>query len=199
MNPGADAADQVMKMTLEGIEVVARLSGAGAKNLAVYLAAVLKDQKKTKGKARLQSMLRSGGELKVFSVKNEDMSKFCQEARRYGVLYSALHDKKSIDGYCDIIARVEDASKINRIVDRFDLATVDTASIKTEILKSREEKEREAHEEAPAAASPPVVDASASAVTQVWSYVGELIFNMLILVGAVKMSDRVVREMMGLH
>lgn len=48
------------------------------------------------------------------------------------------------------------------------------------------------------AASPPVVDANASAVTMVWSYIGELIFNMLVLVGAVKMSDRVVREMMGL-
>lgn len=48
------------------------------------------------------------------------------------------------------------------------------------------------------ASSPPVVDTSASAVTMVWSYVGELIFNMLVLVGAVKMSDRVVREMMGL-
>ena len=48
------------------------------------------------------------------------------------------------------------------------------------------------------AASPPVVEAGASAVTMVWSYVGELIFNMLVLVGAVKMSDRVVREMMGL-
>lgn len=48
------------------------------------------------------------------------------------------------------------------------------------------------------AASPPAVDSSAAAVTQVWSYVGELIFNMLVLVGAVKMSDRVVREMMGL-
>jgi hypothetical protein len=48
------------------------------------------------------------------------------------------------------------------------------------------------------AASPPAVDTSASAVTQVWSYVGELIFNMLVLVGAVKMADRVVREMMGL-
>lgn len=48
------------------------------------------------------------------------------------------------------------------------------------------------------AASPPVVDASTSAVTMVWSYVGELIFNMLVLVGAVKMADRVVREMMGL-
>jgi len=48
------------------------------------------------------------------------------------------------------------------------------------------------------AASPPAVDSSASAVTMVWAYVGELIFNMLVLVGAVKMADRVVREMMGL-
>jgi hypothetical protein len=48
------------------------------------------------------------------------------------------------------------------------------------------------------ASSPPVVDTSVAAVTQVWSYVGELIFNMLILVGSVKMSDRIIREMMGL-
>jgi len=48
------------------------------------------------------------------------------------------------------------------------------------------------------ASSPPAVNPDAAAVTQVWSYVGELIFNMLILVGAVKMADRVVREMMGL-
>lgn len=48
------------------------------------------------------------------------------------------------------------------------------------------------------AGSPPVVDTNAAAVTQVWSYVGELIFNMLVLVGLVKMSDRVVKEMMGL-
>lgn len=48
------------------------------------------------------------------------------------------------------------------------------------------------------AASPPVVNTSASAVTMVWSYIGELIFNMLVLVGAVKMADRIVREMMGL-
>ena len=48
------------------------------------------------------------------------------------------------------------------------------------------------------ASSPPVVDPDAAAVTMVWSYIGELIFNILVLVGAVKMSDRVVREMMGL-
>ncbi|MBR3597727.1 MAG: hypothetical protein IKL47_12210 [Clostridia bacterium] len=48
------------------------------------------------------------------------------------------------------------------------------------------------------AATPPVVQSGAAAVTMVWSYVGELVFNMLVLVGAIKMSDRVVREMMGL-
>ena len=48
------------------------------------------------------------------------------------------------------------------------------------------------------ASSPPAVDTSASAVTMVWSYIGELLFNMLVLVGAVKMADHIVREMMGL-
>ena len=48
------------------------------------------------------------------------------------------------------------------------------------------------------AASPPVVDTTATAASMVWSYIGELIFNMLILVGSVKMADRIVREMMGL-
>ena len=48
------------------------------------------------------------------------------------------------------------------------------------------------------ASSPPAVDPNAAAVTQLWTYVGELIFNLLVLVGTVKMADRVVREMMGL-
>ena len=48
------------------------------------------------------------------------------------------------------------------------------------------------------ASTPPVVDANAAAVTQAWAYIGELVFNMLVLVGAVKMSDRIIREMMGL-
>ena len=48
------------------------------------------------------------------------------------------------------------------------------------------------------ASSPPTVDPDAAAASMVWSYIGELVFNMLILVGSVKMSDHVVREMMGL-
>ena len=48
------------------------------------------------------------------------------------------------------------------------------------------------------ASTPPAVDINAPVATQVWSYIGELVFNMLVLVGTIKMSDRVVREMMGL-
>ncbi len=48
------------------------------------------------------------------------------------------------------------------------------------------------------ASSPTTEDTSAAAVTQVWTYIGELIFNMLVLVGSVKMSDRIIRETMGL-
>ena len=48
------------------------------------------------------------------------------------------------------------------------------------------------------AASPPAVDPNVTAVTAVWSYVGELIFNLLVLVGAVRMSDRIVKELLGL-
>lgn len=59
MNTGADAADQIVRMTLNGVEVAAKITGTGAKELAVLLYAVLKDQKKTKGKTRLTNMLKS--------------------------------------------------------------------------------------------------------------------------------------------
>ena len=60
MNTSAEAADQVVRMTLNGVEVAAKITGAGAKELATLLYAVLKDQKKTAGKTRLTNLLRSG-------------------------------------------------------------------------------------------------------------------------------------------
>ena len=142
MNTGGEAAEQIVRMSLEGFEVAAKITGAGAKNIAILLYSILKEEKKTKGKARLTSMLRSGKELKVFTVKNGDLKKFTQEAKRYGVLYCVLADRKSKDpnAEVDVIARAEDASKISRIVERFNLASVDTASIVTEVEKSRDTK-----------------------------------------------------------
>lgn len=131
MNYGGDAAEQVVRMSLEGVEVAAKISGNGAKNIAILLAAVLKEEQKTKGKARLTNMLKSGKELKVYTVQNQDLKKFAQEAKRYGVLYCVLKDKnnKSDTAVVDVIARAEDASKIQRITERFQLATVDTATV----------------------------------------------------------------------
>ncbi len=83
-----EAAEQVVRMTLNGVEVAAKISGKAAERLAVLLYAVLKDQKKTRGKTRLNSMLRSGKELKVFAIGDRDLEKFCREAKKYGILYS---------------------------------------------------------------------------------------------------------------
>ena len=142
MNTGGEAAEQIVRMSLEGFEVAAKITGAGAKNIAILLYSILKEEKKTKGKARLTNMLRSGKELKVFTVKNGDLKKFTQEAKKYGVLYCVLADRgnKDPNAEVDVIARAEDASKINRIVERFNLASVDTASIVTEVEKSRDTK-----------------------------------------------------------
>ena len=142
MNTGGEAAEQIVRMSLEGFEVAAKITGAGAKNIAILLYSILKEEKKTKGKARLTSMLRSGKELKVFTVRQGDLPKFTQEAKKYGVLYCVLTDRKNKDpnAEVDVIARAEDASKISRIVERFHLASVDTASIVTEAEKSKDGK-----------------------------------------------------------
>lgn len=141
MNTSGDAAESIVRMSLQGTEVALKLTGSAAKNIAALLYAIYKDKKQTKGKTTLTNMLKSGKELKVFSVKQEDLKTFQQQAKRYGVLYTALINKqnRNFDGLVDIMVRAEDASKINRIVKRFDLGTYDGATIKSDVVKSREE------------------------------------------------------------
>ena len=154
MNSGGDAAEQIVRLSLEGVEVAAKLTGSAAKNVAVLLVAALKEEHKTQGKARLTNMIRSGKELKVFSVPKKDLNKFVEQAKRYGVLYCVLQDKSEKGGNVpvDIIARAEDAAKIQRIFERFALGQVDKASIVTEAEKDRAErmKQKEASDPEPA-------------------------------------------------
>lgn len=149
MNTSGEAADQVVRMSLEVGEAALKISGTGAKQLAVLLYAILKEQKKTKGRARLETLVRSGKPLTVFSVKESDLKKFVQEAKRYGILYCAVRDPKgSSDGMVDIMVKEEDAPRINRIVERFKFASVtEAAQIKTEIEKAREEKSKTVEKE----------------------------------------------------
>ena len=141
MNTSGDAAEQVIRLSLEGADFLLRLTGTGLKNLAFLLISALKsaDMHKTKGKTRLTAMLKSGKPLTVFSINNADLEVFAKEARHYGVLYCALGNPAgSPDGVTDILVKQEDAVRINRIVERFQLAAVNTAEIKSEILNERE-------------------------------------------------------------
>ena len=140
MNNSGDAAEQIVRMALGGAEVALKLTGAAAKEIALLLLAALKapekgDEGKTKlkGKERLSSMLKSGKPLEVFSIRERDLRTFAREAKNYGVVYCALRNgKRSRDGICDILVKADDAPKINRLVERFDLATVDRASVERE-------------------------------------------------------------------
>ena len=120
--------------------MAAKIAGTGAKELAMMIYAILKDQKKTKGKTRLTNMLRSEKPLKVFAVKDSELQLFCKEAKKYGVLYCVLKAENAGDGLTDIMVRAEDASKINRIFERFKLATVDVGEGRSEIERQRQEQ-----------------------------------------------------------
>ena len=151
MDNGGQTADQVVRMSLQGIEVAAqvtmKIGESAAKTLAATLYAILTDKKKVKGKTRLNTLLKSGKELKVYALRNEDLKLFCEEAKRYGVLYCVLKEKNNKDGICDIMVRAEDAAKISRIVDKFELAIVDTKAIREAIMNDRAQKETNKSEE----------------------------------------------------
>ena len=143
MNNGGDAAEQMVRLSLEGVEVAAKLTGSAAKSVAVMLAAALRQEGKTKGKARLNSMIRSGKELKVFSIPEKDLKKFSEQAKKYGVLYCVLANKhpKGTTVPVDVIARAEDAAKIQRIFERFSLGAVEQAHVTPEPVPTRSEKD----------------------------------------------------------
>ena len=153
MNHSGDAAEQIVRMSLEGVEVAARITGTAAKEVAMLLIAALKSDNKhlkTRGRARLTAMLNSGKPLEIFSVKESDLKTFTSQAKDYGIVYCALRSTKaSPDGMCDILVKAEDAPKINRIVERFKFATVDKAKIESEIVAAKTEQSMDAEPEAP--------------------------------------------------
>ena len=167
-----EAAEQVVRMSLEGVEVAAKISGEGAKDLALILAAVLKEEHKTKGRAitfigslfiTIMSfiiiLMVYGRFFKLYiytAISPIPLATFAGEpTQSIGISFLKSYAAVCLEGAIIVLACI--------IFSAF-------------------------------AASPPVVNEDAAAATMVWAYVGELAFNMLVLVGAIKMSDRVVKE-----
>ena len=81
MNYGGDAADQIVRYSMEGMEHTLRISGSIAKNLAVLIVAVMKDQKKTRGKTNLLRMLKEQRAMKFFTIPHDRLREFAGEAK----------------------------------------------------------------------------------------------------------------------
>lgn len=92
-----------------------KLSGMAAKNFALFVYAVLKDQKKTHGKTRLVRMLREQRPFKFFNVPTENMKEFATEAKTHGLLYVPIRNKQKADRI-EVVVFADDASKVQRIL-----------------------------------------------------------------------------------
>lgn len=86
MNYGSDPADQIVRFSLDGTEMVLKLSGLAAKNFALFVYAVLNDQRKVRGKTKLVRMLKERRPFKFFRIPDNMMREFAREAKDHGLL-----------------------------------------------------------------------------------------------------------------
>ena len=137
MNYGSEPADQVVRYSLEGAEFALRISGTAAKNFFIFAQAVLHDSKKTHGKTHLIRLLKEQKPLKFFTVDKDRMHVFARAAKAHGLLFCPIRDKMDPD-HIEIAILQDDASKANRIIDKLQLAVVDTGT--AEIIEDAQQK-----------------------------------------------------------
>ena len=120
MNLGGEAADQVVRYSLEGIDHGLRLSGTMAKNLAVFLAAVMKNNQKSYGRISMARMLRENRPLKFFTIPSNRIHEFAKEGKKRGLPYVVIRDRKN-PKLCELMVFADDAAKVNRVMDQMEL------------------------------------------------------------------------------
>ena len=106
MDTSGEAADLVVKESIQLTEASIKLLAAGSKNLAAFLYALAKDNKKLVGKTSMNRLLREGKELKSFCIKEEDFAEFRKYARP-NVLFAAVQDTKANDGLVALVTNTD--------------------------------------------------------------------------------------------
>ena len=140
MSQGSEAAEQMTREAIQISEAAAKLAALGAKNLAALCLALANENQKLRGKTHMNALLRSGKELRVFDLKEQDLTVFKQEAKKYGVLFSVIKDGANGNGHVDILAKAEDVSKLNRIFERLHYAAPEQTRLEDEPLKKAESR-----------------------------------------------------------
>ncbi|MEE0967795.1 MAG: PcfB family protein, partial [Clostridia bacterium] len=148
MNTSGEVADLMVKEGLMITEEVVKLTGLGAKNLAAIVIALLKEDNKLQGKTNLKKLLKSDKPLCIMQIKESDIGKFNSEAKKYGVLFTAVNDKSNDTGLCDIIAKQDDVTKLNYIMEKLGYAAPEQ-EIEPEPEPEKKEPENEPGKDAP--------------------------------------------------
>lgn len=132
MSTESESAEQIVRLSLEGFDIVLRLTGTMAKNFGAMLYAMSKDKKKNpKGQQSLTKMLKMNEKLTIFSIKLDDYKDFKESAKHYKIPYSAIYNKNknTSDGLVDLIIRENDSVIVNRIVERYNITSVDVEKV----------------------------------------------------------------------
>lgn len=131
----SQAEDKIIKVILDGAEYVVHIGAktvAKTAAIALALGRLALESRHSKGKQSLKTMLKSGKELEIFSVAPEDLKEFAKEAKRYGITFCAVKNKKDKNAPVDILVKAEDAGRVNRIIERLNLGQVKENSKETE-------------------------------------------------------------------
>lgn len=140
MNTSGEVADLMVKEGIQITESAVKLAGLGAKNLAAIIVALMNDESKMQGKTNLKQLLKSDKPLCILQIKEQDLKKFNTEAKKYGVLFTAVSDKTNNTGLCDVIAKQEDIAKLNYIMEKLGY-TAQAAEEKNKV-EDRKDKKR---------------------------------------------------------
>lgn len=138
MNTSGEVADLMVKEGIQITESAAKLTALGAKNLAAIIIALMKEDNKLQGKTNLKQLLKADKPLCILQIKEKDISKFNQEAKKYGVLFTAVTDKTNNSGLCDVIAKQDDVTKLNYIMEKLGYASPEAMQEKTEETAEKE-------------------------------------------------------------
>lgn len=118
MEVSGEAADLVMKEGVQISEEAIKLLARGAKNLAALLYALAKDQKKLYGKVSMNRLLSEQRPIEVLPLRTEDFDEFKRRAKKVGLLFAAVEDKKGDAPYLDVLTNSDHLSQANYILER---------------------------------------------------------------------------------
>lgn len=144
MSVSSDVAEQLVRLSISGMATGLKLVGSGAVHSAQLLRSLSKNHAKSSGKIRMQNLLRTEKQIKIFTIPVESLAAFCLFAKQYGLLYSVVKEKGAKEGTADIFVKASDAIRVNRILERMETEIPDVHFLEKENqVKVRMEEEQQ--------------------------------------------------------